>query len=62
LTSYDPSFLIAERVAHFTDRGMEGSQVQAVPLTAKLVGEALLLVKVPVKPMVTEPDAAIVAL
>src|SRR5450631_1009541 len=40
-----------------------GFQVlHAVPLTANAVGAASLLVKVPVKPMVTEPAGAMVAL
>jgi hypothetical protein len=35
--------------------------VQAVPFTEKLVGEASLLVNVPVKPIVTDPDGAMEA-
>jgi hypothetical protein len=42
--------------------GLLSYAVQAVPLTAKLVGAALLLVNVPVKPMVTEPAAGMLAL
>jgi len=34
--------------------------VHAVPLTANAVGEASLLVKLPVKPTVTEPAGAMV--
>jgi hypothetical protein len=42
--------------------GSADHDVHPVPLTAKLVGELSLLVYVPVKPMVTDPLGAIVAL
>ena len=39
-----------------------GQVVQVLPLTVKLVGEALLFVQVPWNPSVTDPPAAMVPL